>query len=135
MVRQGLERFGHIDILVNNAGAPAGRDRVPVVDLAPDDWDFLTQDRITHGALCLSCERDLNRFFRQATGVSFGKLRMRARLAHAAHRLLTTDATADIIAREAGFSDGSHLHRLFVRHYGQTPGQYRTRGRRAPSQR
>jgi AraC-like DNA-binding protein/mannose-6-phosphate isomerase-like protein (cupin superfamily) len=84
---------------------------------------------------CDMSRTTLNRFFRQATGVSFGKLRMRARLAHAAHRLLTTDATADIIAREAGFSDGSHLHRLFVRHYGQTPGQYRTRGRRAPSQR
>jgi hypothetical protein len=33
--------------------------------VAPDDWDFLTQDRIRHGALCQSCERDLRQFFRQ----------------------------------------------------------------------
>ena len=41
MVRQATERFGQIDILVNNAGAPAGRDRVPVVDLEEDAWDLV----------------------------------------------------------------------------------------------
>jgi NAD(P)-dependent dehydrogenase (short-subunit alcohol dehydrogenase family) len=39
MVRQALERFGHIDILVNNAGSRPGRDRVPVVDLTEEAWD------------------------------------------------------------------------------------------------
>ncbi|MQF82269.1 MAG: SDR family oxidoreductase, partial [SAR202 cluster bacterium] len=34
-----LLEFGKIDILVNNAGAPAGPDRVPVVDLEEDVWD------------------------------------------------------------------------------------------------
>jgi NAD(P)-dependent dehydrogenase (short-subunit alcohol dehydrogenase family) len=33
MVGATLDRFGRIDILVNNAGAPAGPDRVAVVDL------------------------------------------------------------------------------------------------------
>jgi len=80
---------------------------------------------------CDMSRTTLNRSFRQATGLTFRELRIRARLAHAAHRLLTTDAAADVIARECGFSDGSHLHRSFVRHYGETPGQYRARGRRA----
>jgi len=39
MVRRALSRFGRIDILVNNAAAPAGADRVPLVELEEDDWD------------------------------------------------------------------------------------------------
>ena len=41
IVEGALTEFGRIDILVNNAGAPAGRDRVPVVDLAEDMWDLV----------------------------------------------------------------------------------------------
>jgi meso-butanediol dehydrogenase/(S,S)-butanediol dehydrogenase/diacetyl reductase len=52
MVRQGLEKFGHIDILVNNAGAPAGRDRVPVVDLDPDAWELIQKVNVTGTFLC-----------------------------------------------------------------------------------
>ena len=39
MVRQGLERFGHIDILVSNAASRHGRDVVPVVELEENAWD------------------------------------------------------------------------------------------------
>ena len=39
LVEGTLLEFGKIDILVNNAGAPAGPDRVPVVDLEEDVWD------------------------------------------------------------------------------------------------
>ena len=39
MVDQIVADFGKIDILVNNAGTIAGKDRVPVVDLAEEDWD------------------------------------------------------------------------------------------------
>jgi len=52
MVHQGLEQFGQIDILVNNAGAPAGRDRVAVVDLAPEDWDLIQNVNVKGTFLC-----------------------------------------------------------------------------------
>jgi NAD(P)-dependent dehydrogenase (short-subunit alcohol dehydrogenase family) len=52
MVRQGLEQFGQIDILVNNAGAPAGRDRVAVVDLDPEDWDLIQNVNVKGTYLC-----------------------------------------------------------------------------------
>ncbi len=39
MVAKATDAFGRIDILVSNAAAPAGRDRVPVVDLHEDAWD------------------------------------------------------------------------------------------------
>ena len=36
-----ISAFGQIDILVNNAGAPAGPDRVPVVELEEKVWDLI----------------------------------------------------------------------------------------------
>ena len=52
MIRQALERFGHIDILVNNAATRAGPDRVPVVDLEEDVWDLVQKVNATGTFLC-----------------------------------------------------------------------------------
>jgi meso-butanediol dehydrogenase/(S,S)-butanediol dehydrogenase/diacetyl reductase len=52
MIRQSLAQFGHIDILVNNAGAPAGRDRVPVIDLDEDAWDLVQRVNVKGTFLC-----------------------------------------------------------------------------------
>ena len=41
LVEGAISEFGRIDILVNNAGAPAGADRVPVVELAEEMWDLV----------------------------------------------------------------------------------------------
>jgi len=76
-----------------------------------------------------ACNLGQTRFgllFRQTMGLSFGRFRLRSRLASAAHLLLTTDHPVDDIAARVGFSDGSHLHRAFVRQYGCTPGDYRS---------
>lgn len=52
MVQQALQRFGRIDILVNNAGALAGRDRVPVVDLAEEEWERIQNVNVKGVFLC-----------------------------------------------------------------------------------
>ena len=52
MVRQVLERFGHIDILVNNAAARQGRDLVPVVELEEEVWDLMQQVNVKGTFLC-----------------------------------------------------------------------------------
>lgn len=52
MVAQTVERFGRIDILVNNAGAPAGKDRVPVVDLEESAWDLVQNVNVKGVFLC-----------------------------------------------------------------------------------
>jgi NAD(P)-dependent dehydrogenase (short-subunit alcohol dehydrogenase family) len=52
MVQQTLHRFGRIDILVSNAGAPAGRDRVPVVELEEDAWDLVQRVNVRGTFLC-----------------------------------------------------------------------------------
>jgi NAD(P)-dependent dehydrogenase (short-subunit alcohol dehydrogenase family) len=41
MVGQVVEQFGRLDILVNNAGSRPGRDRVPVVELDEEVWDYV----------------------------------------------------------------------------------------------
>ncbi|MFB3882588.1 MAG: helix-turn-helix domain-containing protein [Armatimonadota bacterium] len=85
---------------------------------------------VTVGEAAAACRLSRSRFnsiFRQTMGTSFGQFSLRARLGFAAHRLLTTDLTVEVIAQRAGFVDASHFHRTFVRHYGRTPAQYRVR--------
>ena len=48
---------------------------------------------------------------------------MQARL-HLARRLIVAGQPLSAVAAEAGFSDQSHLTRLFGRSYGMTPGAY-----------
>jgi NAD(P)-dependent dehydrogenase (short-subunit alcohol dehydrogenase family) len=52
MVQAALDRFGKIDILVNNAGAPAGPDRVPVVELEEEDFDLIQRVNVKGTFLC-----------------------------------------------------------------------------------
>ena len=52
MVDEALERFGRIDILVNNAGAPAGADRVPVVELEEAAFDLVLAVNLKGTFLC-----------------------------------------------------------------------------------
>jgi NAD(P)-dependent dehydrogenase (short-subunit alcohol dehydrogenase family) len=52
MVDQALEQFDRIDILVNSAAAPAGPDRVPIVDLDEDAWDLVQRINVRGTFLC-----------------------------------------------------------------------------------
>ena len=52
MVDQTVAHFGKIDILINNAGTMAGKDRVPVVDLAEEDWDRVQRVNVKGVFLC-----------------------------------------------------------------------------------
>ena len=52
MVAETVNHFGRIDILVNNAGAPAGKDRVPVVELEESAWDLVQNVNVKGTFLC-----------------------------------------------------------------------------------
>ncbi len=88
--------------------------------------------RVTLGEAAGACglsPAHFSRIFQGTTGLSFGRFQLRAHLTYAAHLLLTSELKVDAIAAEAGFVDGSHLHRSFVNQYGTTPGQYRRQSR------
>jgi len=89
------------------------------------------RERITVADAARACglsTAQFSRVFRQATGWSFAKFRLRGNVAFAAHLLLTTDLSTEAVAGQTGFVDGSHLHRNFVERYGCTPGRYRALG-------
>lgn len=70
----------------------------------------------------------LVRHFGQATGLTPHAYLLQRRLHHA-RRLMGTGTTLADAAATSGFSDQSHLTRLFVRSFGITPGAYvRARG-------
>ena len=85
MVDQALQQLGRIDILVNSAAAPAGRDRVPVVELAEDAWDLV--QRVNVRGLFLCCKAVARAMINQRQGgriinmSSISGLRGRARYA------------------------------------------------------
>lgn len=66
MVDKTVAHFGKIDILVNNAGTKAGKDRVPVVDLAEEDWDRVQNVNVKGVFLC--CQAVARHFIVQGTG-------------------------------------------------------------------
>ncbi len=85
--------------------------------------------RLTLQQAAAACGLSSSRFaviFRQTMGVTYARFALRARLAFASQQLLTTNMTVDDIATVTGFVDASHLHRHFVKHYGQTPHSYRS---------
>jgi AraC-like DNA-binding protein len=76
-------------------------------------------------AACGLSATQFNRVFRAAMGTSFREFALRSRVSAAARQLLETDLTTEGIAERTGFTDHSHLHRMFVRYYQCTPRQYR----------
>jgi transcriptional regulator GlxA family with amidase domain len=71
-------------------------------------------------------ERTLQRDL-AAANTTFRRELARARVAAAAHLLVSTPAKLDAIARDVGCASGSHLAQLFRREKGETPGEYRVR--------
>lgn len=67
--------------------------------------------------------------FSTTMGMPYSRFERRARLAHASRLLLGTDESVESIGERAGFADGSHFHRAFLKHYGCTPTEFRASGR------
>jgi AraC-like DNA-binding protein len=70
-------------------------------------------------------ETHFSRAFRHHVGMTAKDYRARARLRLASELLLTTDAPIARIALNAGFSDQSHLTRIFSERLGLSPAGYR----------
>jgi AraC family transcriptional regulator len=65
------------------------------------------------------------RVFRARIGCSVGEFQRRLRVEWAMIQLQQSESSLDVIAQEAGFFDQSHFCRVFGRHVGISPGQFR----------
>jgi AraC-like DNA-binding protein len=68
-----------------------------------------------------------NRAFRQSLGIAPHQWLLGLRLARAKEQLLNTRASLAEIASDCGFSDQSHFTRVFTKHEGNSPGNWRHR--------
>ncbi|WP_161888236.1 AraC family transcriptional regulator [Pontibacter russatus] len=66
-------------------------------------------------------------YFKKETGETLQHYIQRYRLKMIESRLLTSEMSISQITHEFGFTDGSHLNKLFKKHYGVSPGEYRAR--------
>ncbi len=72
----------------------------------------------------------LARSFRRTHGQTIGEYVRRLRIEDACRSLITTDTTITEVGLECGFSDHSHFARVFRRHMGVSPRQFRRGHRR-----
>ena len=75
---------------------------------------------------CLT-ESHLVKAFRKELGVTPLQYIIKKRIQHAQTLLLGTEMTVSEVSQSAGFTDSSYFVRLFKRHIGYTPQQYRDR--------
>jgi len=69
----------------------------------------------------------LARTFRKRYGCTIGEYVRRLRIERASHDLLTSCAPLSEISLRSGFFDQSHFSKVFRRHTGMTPAEYRVR--------
>jgi len=97
----------------------------PAIDLALHSRKLVN---IEEAAAACDLKRDpFLRAFHRVLGISFGQFALRHRLHGANADLTYTTTPVKAIAKDWGFTDESHLHRLFVQHYGCTPSVHRHR--------
>lgn len=64
-------------------------------------------------------------FFKKETGEPLQQYIQKYRLKMIESRLLSSERSISQITYEFGFTDGSHLNKLFKKHYGVSPGHFR----------
>ena len=127
-----LSLFKNWQPAANRANGAAGDTHYQRVNRAIQ-MVFSRKALVTAGEAAAACGVGRNRFnalFEELMGITFAKFALRYRLSNAAMDLLHGDSPTKTIAADWGFTDASHLHHCFQRHYGCSPLEYRTRGKK-----
>lgn len=73
-------------------------------------------------------EKRIYEIVREMTGMSFNEYLLQLRMKQAAVLLMTTQESINDIADRCGYQGFSTFYRVFKRHYGMAPGQFRSGG-------
>ncbi len=91
---------------------------------------FDSRDFVSTSDAARACGMERHKFsalFQAWMNISFADFSARHRLHQAAMQLHNTKESLKAITRNWGFVDASHFHRLFLKHFGISPGEYRQR--------
>ncbi len=147
----GFEQVGYraaslLDRMMKGAKPPKIPELVPTVELIPRQStdSYAANDPIVSGALRFIAEsahqpikvvdvanetginrRTLERRFNESVGRSIAGEITRLRLARAKRQLVESGSPLKTVARDSGFRNTDHFHKVFARAEGITPTQYR----------
>lgn len=142
-----LEALQRLEKLVGNPRDRSERTTIIKSQPLPDDARFKKhrcEDKVVESAvafieqhlseklmqtdiaeLCGSNSYQLSRAFKRAHGITFQEYIVRRRIERAAELLQNNSASVIDVCWAVGFHDASHFTRMFQRHMGLTPSQYR----------
>jgi len=81
---------------------------------------------LSETARFFSCsEAHLSRMIKKFSGQNFSEIIRTIKLQQSARLLTETDMSISEIVEEVGYTDNSHLHKIFKQNYGMTPAQYK----------
>lgn len=107
-------------------------DIAPALELVLENQRYVTTEEAAE-----ACTMSRNRFmsvFRDLMGITFANYALRHRFGNAARDLAETNLPIKAVATRWGFTDASHMHRVFKRFAGCSPLEYRRQlGRKSPS--
>ena len=85
--------------------------------------EFVTTEEAAHA--CGMGRKAFSKLFRDMMNMRYGEFNLRHRISNVANQLIDTDLPIKTIAAEWGFTDASHMHKCFLKHYGCSPKEYR----------
>lgn len=88
-----------------------------------DESEALSEPSLA--GMCHMSVSNLRRLFNLAAGISPKAFIVRSRMAYAEHLLRRSDLTVLDISLRVGYSEVSGFNRVFLRHFGVSPGKYR----------